>query len=82
MALGTLSTVRSGIGALVSRFEFRADVVATSLENITAANSAILDADIASEQTKFTNYETLTEAAIAGLSKANELPSELLRLLQ
>lgn len=80
--LGTLSDGRSEVGALISRFEFRSDVIATSLENITAANSAILDADIAAEQTKFTNYETLTEAAIAGLAKANELPSQLLRLLQ
>jgi flagellin len=81
-AIFQVAQARAEIGAQISRFEFRADVIDSSVENLTAANSAILDADIASEQTNFTNYATLTEAAIAGLAAANELPSELLRLLQ
>ncbi len=81
-ALVTLSTERATIGANMSQFGFRADVIATSLENVSAAYSAQADADIAEAQTKFTNYETLTTTAIASLAKANELPQELLRLLQ
>lgn len=81
-ALVQISGARAEIGAQISRFEFRADVIATSLENLEAAKSSISDADIAAEQTNFTNYETLTEAAVAALAKANELPKELLRLLQ
>lgn len=81
-ALGLLANVRANLGAGISRFEFRADVIATSLENLQAANSSIEDADIAEAQTDFTNSQTLTNAAIAALGRANQLPQELLRLLQ
>jgi flagellin len=81
-AIGLVSTARAELGATISRFEFRADVLATSIENLSAASSTIKDADIATVQTQYTNAETLTEAAIAALSKANEMPQELLRLLQ
>lgn len=81
-AIGLVSTSRAEVGAMISRFEFRSDVLATSIENLSAASSTIKDADIATVQTQYTNAETLTEAAIAALSKANEMPQELLRLLQ
>lgn len=81
-AIFQISEARAEIGAQISRFEFRTDVIDTSVENLTAANSAILDADIAAEQTEFTNFRTLTEAAIAALAQANQLPQNLLRLLQ
>jgi flagellin len=81
-AIFQIAQARAEVGAQISRFEFRADVIDASIENLTAANSAILDADIAEEQTGFTSYATLTEAAIAALAAANDLPSKLLRLLQ
>jgi flagellin len=81
-AISLVSSSRATVGAAISRFEFRSDVLATSIENLSAASSTIKDADIASVQTAYTNAETLTEAAIAALSKANEMPQELLRLLQ
>ncbi len=81
-SISIVAEARANIGAQISRFEFRSDVINTSVENIKAANSAILDADIAEEQTEFVTYQTLTQAAVAALSKANQLPQELLRLLQ
>lgn len=81
-AISIVAEARANIGAQISRFEFRSDVINTSVENIKAANSAIADADIAAEQTEFVTYQTLTQAAVAALAKANQLPQELLRLLQ
>ena len=81
-AITSVSESRANIGATLSRFSYRGDVISTSLENLQSAKSAISDVDIASEQTKFTNAQTLTSAAIASLSKANEMSQSLLKLLQ
>lgn len=81
-ALDTISTARANVGASLSRFEYRASVIDTSLENLTAAKSAISDVDLAAEQTNYTNLSTLTQAAIAALGQANSMSSQLLKLLQ
>ncbi len=81
-AITDVSKMRADVGATLSRFEFRGDVISTSLENLESAASAITDVDIASEQTNFTNAQTLTSAAISALSQANSMSQSLLKLLQ
>ena len=81
-AIDSLATVRANVGAVMSRFEFRESMLATSVENTDAAQSSIMDADIAAEQAELASNEVLTQAAIAALAQANQLPSELLDLLQ
>ena len=82
MSITTISAVRANVGATLSRFEYRGDVISTSLENLQSAKSAISDVDIAAEQTNFTNAQTLTSAAIAALGQANSMSQSLLKLLQ
>jgi flagellin len=81
-AIGTVSNQRAEIGASMSRFDFRADTIASSTENMQAANSAIEDVDVATEQTKLSSAEVKTQAAIAALSTANDMPQNLLDLLR
>ncbi len=81
-AITQVSEMRANVGATLSRFDFRGDVISTSLENLQSAKSSISDVDIASEQTNFTNYQTLTSAAISALSQANSMSQSLLKLLQ
>lgn len=81
-AISTLASARAEVGAQMSRFEFRGDMLATSLENTDAAQSSIMDADIASEQAELASNEVKTQAAIAALAQANQLPQELLDLLR
>lgn len=81
-AITQVSKARANVGATLSRFEYRGDVISTSLENLQSAKSAISDVDIASEQTNFTNAQTLTSAAIAALGQANSMSQSLLKLLQ
>lgn len=81
-AITTISAMRADVGATLSRFEYRGDVISTSLENLESAASAITDVDIAAEQTNFTNSQTLTSAAIAALGQANSMSQSLLKLLQ
>ena len=77
-----VSEARATIGGLISRFEFRGQQIATSLENIEAAKSSIMDVDLAAEQSKLVSSQVLVQASVSALSQANELPQALLRLLQ
>ena len=81
-AIDTISEARANVGAFVSRFEFRSQQIATSIENIRAANSAIKDVDLAEEQSKLVSSQVLVQASVSALSQANQLPQTLLNLLQ
>ena len=80
--LTNVSTQRATVGALISRFETRAQAINTSIENIEAANSTIKDVDLASEQSKLVTANVLVQAAVSALSQANSIPQQLLRVLQ
>lgn len=81
-AIDLISESRATVGGLVSRFEFRGQQITTSLENIEAAKSSIMDVDLAAEQSKLVSSQVLVQASVSALSQANELPQALLRLLQ
>jgi len=81
-AIDTISEARATVGGLISRFEFRGQQIVTSLENIEAAKSSIMDVDLAAEQSRLVSSQVLVQASVSALSQANELPQALLRLLQ
>lgn len=81
-AINSISTSRATIGAFISRFEYRGDVVDTQTDNLDAARSAIMDVDLAAEQTALTSYRVLTESSIAALAQANQMKSSLLSLVR
>ncbi|MCC2665291.1 MAG: flagellin, partial [Geminicoccaceae bacterium] len=53
-----------------------------SIENAEAARSTLQDLDIAAEMTNFTSKQVLMQSGVAMLAQANQLPQNLLRLLQ
>jgi flagellin len=81
-AIGTVAGHRATVGGYISAFKFQGEVVDTAVANLKNANSTIRDVDIAAEQAAFTSYQVMTEAAISGLSQANEMKSSLLTLLR
>src|SRR5512138_311205 len=81
-AINYISEARATAGALISRFEFRGQQISTSLENIDAAKSAIMDVDLAAEQSKLVSSQVLVQAAVSAVSQANQIPQSLLRVLQ
>jgi flagellin len=81
-AINLVLTARADLGAQMSRFDYRGEMLDTSIENLDAAQSAIMDTDIAAEQTKLTNAEVLTDASVAALSHANEMAQRLKQLFQ
>lgn len=81
-AIGKISSARASVGASMSRFDFRSQTIATSEENLSSAQSAVMDADVASEKSKLASADVKAQAAIAALTQANSMPQNLLSLLK
>lgn len=81
-AIAKVSAARSRIGAFQNRLEYAETSLSSSVENITAAYSGLLDTDMAEEMTEYTQQNILNQAAISVLSQANELPQQVLSMLQ
>jgi len=81
-AINTVNTAQASIGALQSRFEYIQSTISTTVENVSAARGTFRDVDMAAEMTAFTRSQTLMQASVAMLSQANQMPQQLLRLLQ
>ena len=82
LAIDVISEARANVGAILSRFEFRGQQINTALENVAAARSAIMDVDLAEEQSRLVSSQVLVQASVSALSQANQLPQTLLSLLQ
>jgi flagellin len=80
-AINTLGDRRAIIGVSQNRFGFAIANLATSIENITASESIIRDADIAFETVAFTKNQILLQAGTAMLAQANLAPQVVLSLL-
>ena len=80
--IGDVSSARSTVGSFSSRLAFREDVINTTVENLDAAKSTIVDTDIAAEQTRYTTAQVMTEVATAALAQANNMKTSLLSLVQ
>jgi flagellin len=80
-AIAQLNTERANTGALISRFEFAGANVANTIENLQAAQSTLLDVDMAAEMSNFSSKQVMLQASVAMLAQANQQPQQLLRLL-
>ena len=70
------------LGAVQSRISSTAENLAASKNNMQAANSRIKDVDVAEESTELAKYNILVQSGTAMLAQANQLPQNVLRLLQ
>jgi flagellin len=80
-AIQDLATIRANNGAEQSRLTFAADMLAVNKTNLEAANSRILDVDVADESTKLARYNILQQAGTAMLAQANQSTQSILRLI-
>lgn len=81
-ALGTVNELRGQLGAVQNRFESTIANLATSVENLSASNSRIRDADFAAETANLAKSQVLQQAGISVLAQANARPQQVLSLLQ
>ncbi len=80
-ALENIATKRAQNGAETNRLDFASELLTTNRTNLEAANSRIVDTDIASESTKFARYGILVQSGTAMLGQANQSAQNVLRLL-
>jgi flagellin len=81
-AINNISAARAVFGAVQNRLEHTISNLASYEENLTASESRIRDADMASEMVQFTKLQILTQAGTSMLSQANQAPQSVLSLLR
>ncbi len=81
-AINTITQDRALVGAYESQFSFSSQDIATNVQNISAAASVIMDADVAQVKAGLSANDVKTQASVAALTQASMLPQELLKLLQ
>ncbi len=81
-AIVYVAAARSRLGAYQNRLESTTASLDVTHENMTGAYSRIMDVDMASEMTEFTNQQVLSQAGTSMLAQANERPQQVLQLLQ
>jgi len=80
-AIENISSMRASNGASMARLQLGEDHARLTKANLEAANSRIMDVDVAEESTRFAKYNILTQASAAMLSQANQTSSTALMLL-
>ena len=80
-ALDILNVSRGRAGALQNRFSKALGTIAVSIENLTAADSTIRDADIAEELAVLTRNQIIAKAAVTMVGQTNLSGQNLLDIL-
>ncbi|XHS76669.1 flagellin domain-containing protein [Burkholderiaceae bacterium UC74_6] len=81
-AINTVNTQRATLGASQNRFDAVISNLQVAAENQSAAESRIMDADFASETAALSRAQILQQAGTAMVAQANQLPQQVLTLLQ
>ncbi len=81
-AINNISAARATFGAVQNRLEHTVANIASYQENLTASESRIRDADMASEMVQFTKLQILQQAGTSMLAQANTSSQSVLSLLR
>jgi flagellin len=80
-ALENIATMRATNAAGMARLQLAEDHARLTKANLEAANSRIMDVDVAEESTRFAKFNILSQASAAMLSQANQSSATALLLL-
>ncbi|MBN8548647.1 MAG: PD40 domain-containing protein [Deltaproteobacteria bacterium] len=81
-SIQNIASARGQLGAGAARLETASRVLTTQVQESKAANSRIVDADIASESAQLVRNQILQQSASAVLAQANQQPAITLSLLR
>ena len=81
-ALSSLNSWLADIGRAENKLHYREENLQTMIQNYTASDSVIRDADMAAEMANFTKNQVLIQSGMAMLAQANSLPNNVLSLLR
>lgn len=80
-AIGNLGLVQGKVGTGENLLQYASALASSQITNVSAAESRIRDADIATEAANLTKAQTLQQTSIAALAQANAAPAAVLKLL-
>ena len=80
-ALDMVNGYRASLGAMQNRLNSTSNSLSVGIENMSAAQSRIRDADIANETANLAKHSILKQAGVAVLAQANQEPALALRLI-
>jgi flagellin len=81
-AIDDINSQRAIFGATQNRFNDVISNLQSSVVNQSAAQSRIMDADFATETANMSRAQILQQAGTAMVAQANQLPQQVLKLLQ
>jgi flagellin len=81
-AIQALGLVQGSVGAGENLLNYASSLANSQITNLSSAQSAIRDADVATAAANLTKAQTLLQSSIAALAQANAAPSAILKLLQ
>jgi len=81
-AIDTVASRRGSLGASMNRLENAVSVMQSQVQNLTAAESQIRDANFASEIANLTKFQILSQVGVAAMAQANAVPQSVLSLFQ
>jgi flagellin len=80
-AITQLASDRATVGTNEETMTYNNNQLSTLNNNLAAANSQIMDVDVATESTTYAKYNILVQTGTAMLAQANSMPQSVLRLL-
>jgi flagellin len=80
-AIQSIATMRGTLGATQNRLSITISNLTNMTENFSASVSRIQDTDVAVETAQMTRNQILSQAGVAVLAQANQLPQSALSLL-
>jgi flagellin len=80
-SIDQLASDRANLGANEETLGYYGNQLTTLNNNLSAANSQIMDVDVAQESTNYAKYNILVQSGTAMLAQANSQPQSVLRLL-
>ena len=81
-AIDQVNSARATLGAVQTRFETAVNNIDIQVENLSAARGRIVDADFAKETANLARVQILQQAGMAMVAQANQIPQNVLQLLQ
>jgi len=81
-AITQLATDRATVGANEERLTYTGNELGVLGNNLSSANSALTDVDVATESTNYAKYQILVQSGTSMLAQANQNPQSVLKLLQ
>jgi flagellin len=81
-AINTVAETRGSLGAVINQLTAASNVMNGQVQNLTSAQSGIMDANIGTTVANMSKYNTLQQTGIAALQQANQASQSILKLLQ